>query len=252
MRSGAREMVTDSPGASARSLWTPSRISAHGQLARAVGDLDARAARQHERARSERVRRDERHADRLDAPVQHRPAGRERVARRARGRAHDHGVAGELAEVDAVDVPAEARDAALHVARDDDVVDGQADALARALDLDGRELHDAELARERAPHGRLELVGLGRREKADAAEVDAEDGHALARDLLQRAQDGAVAAEHDHEVGLGDIGVGRQQLDAGLGREARDALGGVARGRRACSATRRTVRRSGDGIAQQR
>ena len=94
--------------------------------------------------------------------------------------------------------------------------------LSPALGLHGRELHDAELPGERAPHGRLELARLGRREKADAAEVDAEDRHAAARHLLQGAQDGAVAAEHDHEVGVRDVGVRRQQLDAGLGRQARD------------------------------
>ena len=41
----------------------------------------------------------------------------------------------------------------VHVARDDDVVDGEADALAPALDLHGRELDDLQLAGERAAHG---------------------------------------------------------------------------------------------------
>ena len=53
-------------------------------------------------------------------------------------------------------------------------------------------------------------------------------GTPLPGHLLQGAQHGAVAAEHDHEVGLRDVGVGRQQLDARLGREARDDVGGVA------------------------
>ncbi len=202
---------------------------AHRQLPRAVGDLDARAARQHERTRGERVRRHERHAERLHAPVQHRPAGREAVAGRARGRADDHGVAGQLAEVDAVDVPAEPRDAPLHVARDHDVVDGQAAALPRSLDLHGRELHGAQLARQRTAHGGLQLIGLRGREKADAPEVDAEDGDAAARHLLQRAQDGAVATEHDDQIGLGDVAAGRQQLDARLVGEARDHGRGIAR-----------------------
>ena len=106
------------------------------------------------------------------------PAGREPVARRARRGADDHRVTGQLAEVDAVDVPAQARDAPLEVAGDDDVVHGHPGAHAVALHLDRRELDHLQLAGERAPHRGLELVRLRRREESDAAEVDAEDGHA--------------------------------------------------------------------------
>ena len=103
-------------------------------------------------------------------------------------------------------------------------------ALAVALHLDGRELDDLRSSPASArTHGRLELVGLGGREKADAAEVDGEDGDAAARHGLQGAQDGAVATEHDHEVGLRHLGL-RQQLDARLGGQARDAPLRVAGG----------------------
>ena len=126
------------------------------------------------------------------------------------------------------------------------------DALSLALDLDGRELDHAQLARERPPHGRLELVRLRGREKPDAAEVDAEHRDAAAGHLLQRAQHRAVAAEHDHEVGAAaSASGGSSSTPASAARRATRSLASAA-ARRDISATRRTLRRSGDGIAQQR
>ena len=88
------------------------------------GDADPVAVGEHQRARVERVRRDEGEHHRIDAPAHDRAAGREVVAGRADGGRDHHTVAAALAHVDAVDLPAERRHAAVGRARDEHVVDG--------------------------------------------------------------------------------------------------------------------------------
>ncbi len=144
------------------------------------------------------------------------------------------GVAGQLAEVDAVDVPAEARDAALDVARDDDVVDGER-RRARPRARPGRSRARRRGARPASARRTAVSSSPGSAvvRKPTRPKLTPKTGTPRAGHLLQRAQHGAVAAEHDHEVGLRDVGVGRQQLDARLGREARDD---ARRRRRRCGA----------------
>ena len=98
------------------------------------------------------------------------------------------------------------------------------------LELERRQLDDVVLTREDAPEPRLEVAPSHRAEEADAAEVDADDRDARREEARERAQDGAVAAEHHREVGgrcvrarsdpvLGGLVVRVQQLDAVLLRD---------------------------------
>ena len=97
---------------------------------------------------------------------------------------------------------------------DDDVVHGDG-ASVRVLELERRQLDDVVLAREDAPEPSLEVSSAHRAEKADAAEVDADDRNARPEEARERAQDGAVAAEHDREVGGHCV---RARVDAVLRR----------------------------------
>ena len=102
--------------------------------------------------------------------------------------------------------PAELDHAADDRARDDDVVDGGV-PLASDLRIEGRQLHDHEVAGEDAREPVLEIVGGDRRQEAHVAEVDADDGRPRAESPLERAQHRAVAAEHDDDVGLCGVAV---------------------------------------------
>ncbi len=97
----------------------------------------------------------------------------------------------------------------------------------------------------------LEPVDARGREEADAAVVDREDGCLGADHLVQRAQHGAVAAEHDDDVGvvrlagrpgragqvdrvLARLDLGHHELDVVRGRDrARAGAGRRRRSRRA-------------------
>ena len=86
-----------------------------------------------------------------------------------------------------------------------------------AAHAQGRQRADLEVAGQSAPQAVFELLGLGRREKADRAEVDAEDRDVGAGERAQRAQDRAVAAEHDRDVDLELAEVGHRRDGAGPG-----------------------------------
>ena len=116
------------------------------------------------------------------------------------------------------------------------------------LDLERRQVHDAVVAGEHARQARLELVRLHGGEKADAAEVHADDGDRRSEETLQRAQHRPVAAEHDGDVGareillrladavLLDLLVREQQFDARLSRDLLETLESRARSSPACRA----------------
>ena len=134
----------------------PSTSTVSGTSVVLFSTTTSEAARHDERARVERVRRDERHRHRVEPPDEHRAAVREVVRGRARGRGDDHAVARQRPEVLAADGPAQLDHAAEHRARRDDVVhDGV--RLAVELDLERRQLDDLELAGEGAREPRLEL-----------------------------------------------------------------------------------------------
>ena len=102
------------------------------------------------------------------------------------------------------------------------------------VDLEAGKVDRLDLAGKGAFDSRPRLVALDRREEADGAEVDPEDRDPGAREVPQRVEDRAVAAEDDAEVGvvrqrldrldalrggavLGDLVGGRDQPPAGLG-----------------------------------
>ncbi len=97
---------------------------------------------------------------------------------------------------------------------------------------------------------RRHIALLDRREEADLAEVHRYDGHRRARVELQRAQDRAVAAENDADVGVtilrDDDPVARLDVVlAGLLGIEDELHAGVAR--RDLSSQARASSRAGDG-----
>ena len=62
-------------------------------------------------------------------------------------------------------------------------------------------MHDLEVARERALEAGLELIALDCGKKADRPKLTAKTGTGVAGKMPQRAQDRAVPAEHQAEVG---------------------------------------------------
>ena len=142
------------------------------------------------------------------------------------------------AEILPADRPGELDHATLDRAQDDDVVQGRG-ALAVRFDLERRQLRDAVIAREDPGEPGLQLVRLDRREKADAAEIDADDRDVRAVEAVQRSQHRSVAAQHDGDVGAGQVGLGFADavlLDLLVGKEeldlciARDLLETFERG----------------------
>ena len=110
-------------------------------------------------------------------------------------------------------------DAGQRAARDDDVVERDV-AVASSIGWPPRRIRPSSAIRSSianspatmlAEHG-LELARLGLREEADLAEVDAEDRHVDLGHGPGRAQERAVAAEHDERVGR------RQLARAGASR----------------------------------
>ena len=168
-------------------------------VARAVVDRQQVVGRDDERARGQRVRRDEGDDEARHAPGQHRPAVGEVVARRALRRGDDEAVAAHAADLLARERVGEVGDAEARLAVHGDVVHRRPRPLG-APDGDAGQLERLELARERAVEVGVEPVRVERGEEADLAEVDREHRHAGARVLAQRGEDRAVAAHHDAEV----------------------------------------------------
>ena len=144
-------------------------------------DHDPVGGRHDQRPDGERVRRDRRDDDRLDAGHHDRPAGAQAVGGRAGGRGDDDAVGAVGADVLALDEdvdPHHAGDAAL-VHRD--VVHRElADPVVALAVLDGGLQRLAPLDHVAAGHQRVERgvegVAGGGGEEPDPAEVDAEDG----------------------------------------------------------------------------
>ena len=142
--------------------------------------------------------------------VEDRAAGRERIAGRAGRAGDDEAVGDERGEVRVVDGDVEPADPRQRAARDDDVVEGD---VARVVDRlrrragSGPRAPSARRSRSRPstilPRTCLELAGLGLRQEADLAEVDAEDRDVDLGHGANRAQERAVATEHDEGVGRG-------------------------------------------------
>ena len=124
-QAAARRRGGSSPGrpAAARRRRGRRRARTPPTSARPVPDHDVAAARDDERPRVERVRRDERQRHRVEPPHEHGAAVREVVRRRAGRRRADQPVARLAAEILAADRPLELDHPAEARARDDDVVD---------------------------------------------------------------------------------------------------------------------------------
>ena len=251
-RSGASETRDRLARARARARSaTPSRITRTAKLARAVRDLDARPRGSTSGRAVERVRRHERHAQGLDAPVHHRAAGREAVAGRARGRGDDDAVAAELAQIDAVDLPAEAGHAAVRSLETRTSLTAVAERC-RALDSTVGSSTTRSWPASARVDGGLELVRSAVVRKPTRPKLTPKTGTPRAGHLLQRAQHRAVAAEHQHQVGAGCASRRRGSTSTPrLGRQAprRARAASPAAPRAACSAMRRTRSGSGDGVA---
>ena len=90
-------------------------------------------------------------------------------------------------------------------------------------------LFDGVVARDGAAHGVVHVVALDLGEEPDVAHVDAEHRRRALADELGRAQDGAVAAEHDRELDVGDRDVDAERRDVA---EQRQRSRRARRGRR--------------------
>ena len=128
---------------------------------------------------------------------------REVVGGRARGGRHQHAVADELGHARlAVDLDPELR-RLVALPPERDLVDGLGDmhtTLAVARPHGERMDHGPFGRREPLRQPVLEILV---HEEADRAPVHAVDRRAAAHRLVQRLQHHAVAAERDHDVGLG-------------------------------------------------
>ena len=106
-----------------------------------------------------------------------------------------------------VDRDVEPADAGKRAAGGDDVVEREmaalVDRLAVAQDqrIEPHPLVDREPAGHDLGQDVVELAGLGLRQEADLAEVDAEDRHVDLGDRADRAQERPVATEHDQRIG---------------------------------------------------
>ncbi len=168
-------------------------------------DHDSVRRRHHERPNRERVRGDRRDHHRLDARDHDRAPGTEGVGRGSRRSRDDDAVGAVRTDVLALDEHVDAdhtSDAALvygNIVHRDRHRPNLPIAL---LDRGGQGL--APLGDEAPRHERVErrLDGVARRrgEKADTAEVDAEDGGLASTEKPCAPEEGAVTAEGDERV----------------------------------------------------
>ena len=142
-----------------------------GSATRARDHLDLVTTREDQRPPIECVWRDEGDSKSVDAPADHRAAGREVVARRTRRRRDEHTVAAKLAQLHAVDCPFEHGHPAQHVGGDQHIVDRDKAPIGR-LDCNRWQLDDFESATKDQLEVVWELVGAKRSQKAKGAVVD--------------------------------------------------------------------------------
>ena len=165
---------------------------------RPVRDPEREFARDDERPCVEGVRRDERDRHRVESPHEHRPAVRQVVGGRAGWGRADHPVARLDAEISP---PSSQPSSTIRPGRPLVATASLiADASRRPRDVERGSSTHPVLARERARHAALELVGLHARQEADPAEVDAEDRHVRTEERVRAREYRAVAAEHDRDV----------------------------------------------------
>ena len=108
-------------------------------------------------------------------------------------------------------------------------------AVAAYRHVEGKPLFDLVVAREDLLGGHVDRDRVGLREEADMAEVDAEQRDAVRPGQLRGAQQGAVAAESDDQLGVlgrvlggSDGHAARAVEDGSLGLEHPDGHAGLA------------------------
>ena len=152
----------------------------------AHGDLDRRRVGHRDRTVRERVRRDRHQRERRHLGRDDRPAGRQRVGRRAGGRRDDHAVGAHRVDEPSVDLDRALDHAAEAAAIDDDLVQRR---RMRARAVRARDRHGEQrapllgvVAVEHRAERRLEPGERDVGEEAEPAEVDADQRHVERRE----------------------------------------------------------------------
>ena len=181
-----------------------------GHLRAGVGplqqlDLDELARGHHYRAIREGMRTDRRHDQRIEVRLDDRTAAGQGVGSRA-GRARDDDtVAGVGVDISPADPSLEIQHPPGRHLLQHDVVERERfrDLAARLAQAGGeqRTFVGLEPALERGIDAAEHVLGHHVGQEPEPSAIDAEKGYAMARDEARRVEQGAVAADRDHEVG---------------------------------------------------
>ncbi|MNV65639.1 hypothetical protein D3C71_1583480 [compost metagenome] len=157
--------------------------------------------------------------------MHHRPAGRQRVGRRARGRGDDQAVGALVGDEVAADFHAQLDHARSAAAVDHDIVHGQGFEHQLIAAHHARADHRPQVflvfPLQHGREGGLVIFERNVRDEAQAAMVDADQRRAVARQMAADAQHGAVAADDQAQVAIRAQAVdvhGAIALDAGIRR----------------------------------
>ena len=166
-------------------------------------DANGRVQADDDRTVGERVRADRGQRKDLRCGADQRPASRQRVGRRAGGRTDHQPVAAEARERFVVHGHLQFDQSRRLAAGDDEIVKGdpaQRLAAARPGGLDERARFQAEGTAPDALELRGQLRRRDRREKTQAADVDAQDGRVQTGHLAGHPQHRAVPAKHQQQI----------------------------------------------------
>ena len=174
------------------------------------------------------MRADGRDHERFQVRLDDRAAARERVGGRAGRARDDDAVAGVRVDVAAVHAGIEVERAAGVVLLHHDVVDRERLRVSPVRLVQARRQQlppvGLQLARERRIHPLQHVLRHDIGEEAEAAAIDAEQRHGVARHQARRVQQRAIAADGDHEVGpRAELGVSDSR-DARAGHAGRVVL----------------------------
>ena len=204
LRAAAR--ISSASGAGMACVSRPSISMLSGALWGSSSTPNDLAAVDHERAQRRALRGQRRDDDGVEGRRHRRAAGADRVGRRARGRRDDDAVAAAA--------PAATRRRPPRAAGPGRSPDRR--ATTTSLNAITRRAGSAPISatsavrssssaspRARRSSASAQLVAADVRQEADVTEVDAQHGRVLGHRDLQRAQDGAVAAQRDDELAAG-------------------------------------------------
>ena len=181
-------------------------VEVHARVRAAMHeDLDLRIAGDRDRPVGQRVRAHRHDREHRQRRVQDRPAGRQRVGGGAGRRRHDQAVGAQVVDELAVDAHLELDQAAVGALGDTGVVERPhvEQALVAPPHLGGEQqprLGDVLAVEDRADgveHGVERDVG----EEAEPALIDADQRHVERRQRARDVEHGAVAADHDGQIG---------------------------------------------------